>query len=361
MKIAIIGPVHPYKGGIALHTTQLAHHLQSAGHDVDVISWKAQYPFFYPGEQFVPDGKPELPVFEKSKRVLSWKNPAGWVVWAKRLKRYDQIIFIWWLPTVQGPVYTTMMKALGKSGPRKVILCHNLIQHSAGPADKLLTKKVLNMADSIIVHTNEMAELASEFTDTPIRVSAMPAHLPGKPSIKQLNEPAKSLLFFGLVRQYKGVDILLRSLANIPAIKLVVAGEMWGKQQTKLLALIDELKLNDRVELKPGYVPAEDIADLFAASDALVMPYRSATASNNPDLAFANGRPVIATRVGSLQKQIRDKVDGLLCKPNDVESLSSAINYFYQPGVVNKLAANIPVVSSENDWYNYTQTITKID
>src|SRR5438309_5583802 len=88
MRIAIVGPAHPYKGGIPQHTTELAHHLRAAGHEVSLISWRNQYPFFYPGEQFVPDDKPELPVFSGVKRVLSWRNPVGWLRWGRRLRGY---------------------------------------------------------------------------------------------------------------------------------------------------------------------------------------------------------------------------------------------------------------------------------
>src|SRR5665213_3408361 len=121
MKIAIVGPTHPYKGGIAQHTTQLAHHLQAAGHDVEIISWRAQYPFFYPGVQFVPQAKPELPVFPHTKRVLSWKNPAGWLRWGRRLRAYDKVIFVWFVPTIQGPIYRSILQALGKRGAETII------------------------------------------------------------------------------------------------------------------------------------------------------------------------------------------------------------------------------------------------
>jgi len=361
MKIAIIGPVHPYKGGIAQHTTELAHRLTDAGNEVTVISWKTQYPFFYPGEQFVANDKPELPVFENSKRVMSWKNPLGWRKWAKKLKNYDEVIFVWWVPTVQGPVYDTMMRTLGKKGPRKLILCHNVIQHSAGPLDNRLTKRVFNKADAVLVHTEALANRAKELTKTPVIVSNMPAHLPNQPKQQAAHSSVqKHVLFFGLVRQYKGVDILLKALEQVPEITLTVAGEMWGKQQAKLNELVEELGLKDRVTLLPGYVPAENIAGLFKQSDALVMPYRAGTASHTSALAFTHGVPVIATKVGSMPQQIRDGVDGLLCDPESPESLAAAIKHFYEPGVAQKLFAGIPNtgMAAEKDWADYVIAIT---
>lgn len=359
MKIAIVGPTHPYKGGIAQHTTQLAHHLEAVGHDVEIVSWKIQYPFFYPGQQFVPEGVPEIPVFGQTRRVLSWKNPIGWITQARKLRRFDKVIFVWWVPSIQGPVYLTMLKALGKNRPETIMLCHNIVSHSASPIDRLLTKQVFKNTDKLIVHTEKLAEQASKLTGTPISVASMPAHLPGQPKVQPTNGQLKHhLLFFGLVRHYKGVDILINALAKLPDIKLTVAGEMWGKQEVNLRQLITSLELDQRVKLLSGYVPAEAIAPLFADSDALVMPYRSGTASQNVDLAFAYGRPVIATTVGSAPDQIDDKLNGLLCAPDNVEALAETIKYFYQDDVAQRLLANIKPINPEADWLKYIQAIT---
>lgn len=357
MKIAIVGPTHPYKGGIAQHTTQLAHHLKDAGHDVSIISWRSQYPFFYPGEQFVPDGIPEMPVFKNSQRVLSWKNPFGWIVQARRLRQFDKVIFVWWVPLIQGFVYPVMVKALGKHHPKLVLLCHNITSHSSGSLDKTISRITFNSVDKLLVHTPALADQARELTNTPIIVAAMPAHLPGQPKVQTNHQLSHQLLFFGLVRHYKGVDVLIKALANLPNVKLTIAGEMWGKQETNLRQLITDSNLQSRVKLLPGYVPAESIATLFAESDALVMPYRSGTASQNAELAFAYGRPVIATTVGSAPEQISDKFNGLLCAPDDVEALSRAITYFYQADVAQKLLTNVKPVNPDEVWSNYLQTI----
>ena len=360
MKIAIVGPTHPYKGGIAQHTTQLAHHLEDTGNDVEIISWRAQYPFFYPGVQFVPEATPELPVFSHTKRVLSWKNPAGWLRWGRKLRAYDKVIFIWFVPTIQGPIYRIMQQSLGKHSLETIILCYNVVQHSAGPADKKITALVFNRADRLLVHTTTLATLAQKLSNTPVSVATMPAHLPGHPDAsKHPNKLQHHLLFFGLVRLYKGVDILLHALAHVPDITLTVAGEMWGKQQVKLEALISELKLGKRVTLLPGYVPAEDIGGLFQAADALIMPYRAGTASQTAELAFAHGVPVIATKVGSMPQQIRNGIDGLLCEPNDVTDLTAAITHFYESGVAASLRSRIPKSHAEADWQHYVDVIVQ--
>lgn len=359
MKIAIVGPTHPYKGGIPQHTTALAHHLAEAGHQVTLVGWKHQYPFFYPGQQFVPDGKPELPLFTDSKRALSWRNPAGWALWARRLRGYDKVIFVWFVPTIQGPVVLTMMKALGRKGPKKVILVHNVISHGASGPDKTLTKLAFSRADELLVHSESQAEQAREFTAAPVKVAKLPAHLPGQPKQVKHDGPLRHhLLFFGLVRKYKGIDILLRALAAVPDISLTIAGEMWGKQRGSLEGLVNELGLGDRVSLRPGYVPADQIAGLFEQSDSQVLPYRKATGSQMVDMAFTHGVPVIASRTGSLGAQVRDGVDGLLFEPEDVAALTAAIKHFYEPGVAAGLRARIPRLASEGDWQAYVSALT---
>lgn len=360
MKIAIIGPTHPYKGGIPQHTTELAHRLSKSGHEVEIISWRNQYPFFYPGIQFVPEGKPELKPFTNTRRVLSWKNPLGWWRWAKRLKHYDEVIFVWWVPTIQGPVYLNMLRALGKKGPTTVLICHNVLQHAAGPIDERLARAVLNRVDTVVVHSDAQAELARSLTATPVVTLTMAAHLPGSPTTAKPHDKLyQHLLFFGLVRRYKGVDILLEALANVPNVALTIAGEMWGKNEAELRGLIDSLGLQPRVELKPGYVPADAIAGLFAKADALVLPYRSGTATQNTDLAFAHGVPVIATRVGSIPDRLHDGVDSVLCDPDDPVSLAAAIHRFYEPGIARKLSQHLPTTSADRDWNAYIQALTQ--
>lgn len=359
MKIAIIGPTHPYKGGIPQHTTELASRLSQAGHDVTLVSWRNQYPFFYPGVQFVPGNKPEITPFANTKRVLSWRNPVGWWRWAKRLKHYDEVIFVWWVPMIQGPVYLNMLRVLGKNGPATTIICHNVIQHSASPIDERLTRAVLNQTDCVVVHSEAQAELARRLTKTPVTTLTMAAHLPGGPvAAKPHTKLYRHLLFFGLVRHYKGVDRLFEALANIPEVSLTVAGEMWGKNETQLRELLTTLNIKSRVELRPGYVPAEDIAGLFAKADALVLPYRSGSATQNTDLAFAHGVPVIATRVGSIPDRLRDGVDSLLCEPDDAISLAAAIHRFYEPGVARELSQHLPAASADRDWDIYVQALT---
>jgi len=350
MRIAIVGPTSPYKGGIAQETTELAHRLQAAGHDVKIVSWKVMYPkLLYPGNQFVPGGQGEGLPFANSSRDLNWKNPAGWLREGHRLRTYDHVIFVWWVPTFQGPAYLAMLKALGAKSTS--LIAHNVLPHEPRPGDKALTKAVFSRVGHIITHTDELARLAQKFTAKPVETVPLPLALPGSGAAKRPAELTKQLLFFGIVRPYKGLDVLLRALKEIPDIKLHVAGEIWDLKNYQ--KLITELSLDERVTLQPGYVSDDDLPELFTHSDALILPYRSGTGSQHVAIAHSYGLPVIATSVPAFANQVKDGQDGLLCRPGSAESLAQAIKEFYKPGVAKKLQKGIPHLSVDQQWAAY--------
>ncbi|MEO3786642.1 glycosyltransferase family 4 protein [Actinocorallia sp. B10E7] len=326
MRIALVGPAFPYKGGGAQHTTELAHRLRAAGHEVALESWKAQYPgFLYPGQQTID--VPEGEVFPGTRRELSWRRPDGWLRVGRRLRSYDLVVFAV-LSSVQVPAYLGLLRGIGGAA-RTVALCHNVLPHEPKPYDRPLMRALLRRVDGALVHSPQQEELARLLGTAPVSVADLPAHLPAtRPAEEPVGSGARGrLLFFGIVRPYKGLDVLLRALPD--GVGLTVAGEFWGGLDDTR-ALVAELGLRERVELLPGYVPAERIGGLFAACDALVLPYRSATASQNVLMAFEHGVPVIATRVGGFPSQLREGVDGLLADPGDVVSLREAIVRFYR-------------------------------
>ncbi|GAA3238919.1 glycosyltransferase family 4 protein [Actinocorallia longicatena] len=323
MRITVVGPAFPYKGGGAHHTTELAHRLAAAGHEVTLLSWSAQYPgFLYPGQQTIsePEGEP----FPATRRELSWRRPDGWLRAGRRLRSRDLVIFAVLSP-VQVPAYLGILRGIG-GRTRVTALCHNVLPHEPKPYDRPLMRALLRRAGSVLVHSAGQAELARGLTERPVAVAELPPHLPSAGGERAPGVRGR-LLFFGIVRPYKGLDVLLRALPE--RVSLTVAGEFWGGLDDTR-ALIDSLGLGDRVELRPGYVPAGEINGLFDAADALVLPYRSATASQNVRLGFEHGVPVIATRVGGFPGQIREGVDGLLADPGDPASLRTAIERFYR-------------------------------
>jgi glycosyltransferase involved in cell wall biosynthesis len=167
-------------------------------------------------------------------------------------------------------------------------------------------------------------------------------------------------LFFGIVRPYKGLDVLLRALAaGPPKLTLTVAGEFWGGTRGSE-TLAAELGLGDRVRLRPGYVPADQVGPLLREADALVLPYREATASQNVWLAHSHGVPVIATRTGTFPQQVSDGVDGLLCEPGDPGDLARALRRFCEPGEGDRLRAGVQPVDPEPYWGAYLKALLSL-
>ncbi len=420
MRIALIGPAHPYKGGGARHTTELALRLAAAGHDVVIESWRAMYPAaLYPGVQTAPaaEGEP----YPRTRRLLSWRRPDGWLRAGRRLRDCDLAVFTFLAP-VQVPAYLVIMRGMrhGSAAPAAVVICHNVLPHERRPGDIALTRALLHHATAVLTHTERLARAARDLAPgTPVQVADLPPHLPAVPArvadspdpppapqaardaaavtavpvrgadppdappapqaarhaaavTAVPGEPGRAgqlppapaslhLLFFGIVRPYKGLDVLLRALALARpgsglTLTLTVAGEFWGGLDATR-ALVSELGLDDRVELRPGYVPAGDIGALLRRADALVLPYRSATASQNAWLAFAHGVPVIATRTGTFCKQVSDGMDGLLCEPGDHASLAAVLAGFSKPGVAERLRRGVRPVEPDALWEAYLDAL----
>ncbi len=367
MRIALVGPAHPYKGGGARHTTELAHRLAAAGHDVIIESWRAQYPRrLYPGQQTVdvPEGEP----YPRTYRRLAWYRPDGWLAAGRRLRPADLVVPVLLTP-LQVPPYLAVMAGLGRKPgrPRTTVIAHNVLPHERRPGDITLTRALLTHADTVLTHSAGQAAQARELVPgATVRTARIPPHLPAAARHHQGAERAGwpaaahiNLLFFGIVRSYKGLDVLLHALACAPAhVTLTVSGEFWGGPgETE--RLIADLGLRDRVTLRPGYVPADAIPALFAAADALVLPYREATASQNALLAFAHGVPVITTTAGALAEAVRDGVDGLTCAPDDVEDLLRALIQISDPRTVQRLRAGVTAVDPEPDWADYLRVLTE--
>jgi glycosyltransferase involved in cell wall biosynthesis len=161
------------------------------------------------------------------------------------------------------------------------------------------------------------------------------------------------------VRRYKGLDVLLRALADTkPDVYLTIAGEIW-EDRDGLLRLISDLQLGDRVTLSDGYVAADDVPALFAAADALVLPYRSGTASQNALIALQFGIPVIATRAGAIADSVADGVNGLLCAPGDVSDLTRAIRTLYEPGTLELLQQGVRIPDTGRAWADYVAAVER--
>jgi glycosyltransferase involved in cell wall biosynthesis len=364
LKVALVGPTHPFKGGVASHTTTLAHELAEAGHEVTLVSWSHLYPSaLYPGEQAVPGGSPDVEPFPRTLRVLSWARPDTWVRTGRRLRDVDVIVVVHVIPAVV-PAHLALLRAAGVGrtsstgrGPRSVVIAHNVLPHEGHPGDRQLMAAFLARVDAVVVHSDEQASLAASLGATHVKELDLPPHLPGGDPEPRPDRAAGDadvrLLSLGIVRDYKGVDLLVDALRDVPGTRLTVAGELWGDAGRRVRDLAADPRLDGRVEVHGGYVPADRIAGLMARHDVVALTYLSATASQNALLARRHGMPVLATAVGTFPEQVRDDVDGLLVPPGDREALVRALQRLAEPGAVDTLRTEVRPPDLSGPWANY--------
>jgi len=349
VRIALVGPARPEHGGAARHTTELASRLAAAGHNVIIESGAVSGP---------TDDQEEYP---RTYRRLAWYRPDTWIAAGRRLRSADLVVFAL-VSHAQAASYLSVLTALtrGPDRPRTAVICH-----PAPPSDRL-TRTLLARADTVIVHSAAQAAQARALApEVPIVIARMPPHLPvvsqeisaERAVALAPGYPRTRLLFFGAVRPDKGLDLLLQALARTPDhVTLTVAGE-FGDGPAPVRELIATLNLGTRVTLRPGYVPAAGLPALFAAADALVLPYRQAAGSQNVLLAFSFGVPVIATTAGALAEAVRDGVDGLTCTPGDVEDLARALNQIAVPQVARSLRAGVRPPDPGPYWSAYLRAV----
>jgi glycosyltransferase involved in cell wall biosynthesis len=355
VRIALVGPTHPYKGGIAQHTTRLAHALADAGDDVELVSWSAQYPDrLYPGVQRLPWDRPEVPPFPATRYPLSWARPDSWWVAGRSLRAFDAALLVLATP-LQVPPYRTMLAARGVQGGRVATVAHNVLPHELRPGDRALVRGLLRRSELVVTHTEALRAQAAALG------AQEAAALPLPPLLADTEAPRtpgcrRTLLFFGLIRPYKGLDVLLEALARAPDVRLVVAGEVWGDPEV-WRDQVASLGLERRVDLRLGYVEADRLPGLFAEADALVLPYRSGTATANVDLARQHGVPVLCSGIPALTSVVRPDVDALVVEPGDVGGLAAAIRRLYQPGELARLTAGVRPPDLQAAWAGYAREI----
>lgn len=364
LRVAVVGPTHPYKGGVAAHTTTLAHQLAEAGHDVTLVSWSHLYPSrLYPGEQAVPGGTPDVEPFPRTVRALSWARPDTWVRTGRRLRDFDAVIVVHVIPAAV-PAHLALLRAAGSgrrgdsAGPRAVVVAHNVLPHEPHPGDGALMRTFFERVDAVLVHSAEQARVAHDLGARRVSVADLPPHLPGgAPVERPVHDGPTRLLALGIVREYKGVDLLMRALAQVPGPTLTVAGEMWGEAGAAVKALAQDPRLRGRVQVHGGYVPADRLAPMLASHDVLALTYRSATASQNALLGQRHGLPVLASEVGTFGVQVRDGVDGLLVPPGDEEALVAALRRLADPAYAAQLRSAVRPPDLSGSWATYVGTL----
>ncbi|MCX6639774.1 MAG: glycosyltransferase [bacterium] len=360
MKLAFLGPTYPQRGGIARYGTCLLGALQQR-HICLGIGFNKLYPsILFPGKGQMELG--DLPEGgAQAQPLLHYANPLTWLQ-AHRLITDHQpqsLVLTWWIPF--WALHLGWLQRRLPPTTRLIILCHNVLPHENRLVDARLTKWALKPANRFIVHSEEnRSQLLNWFPAAKVIRREHPiysygnSNLPSRETARQkLGVSGKLLLFIGFVRHYKGVDVAIRALAKVtselPDLKLWIAGEFWESAEP-YHRLVNELNLSDRVKIEPGYLPEEDMVLRVAASDGMILPYRSATGSGALATAYALDRPVIATRCGCFNEMVIPEQTGLLADPGDVDSLASAIKEFYSGAGPDRFNPGVLAINQKFTW-----------
>ncbi len=371
LRFCLIGPTHPYRGGIAHYTTLLAQHLRK-NHETLLISFSRQYPkWMYPGKT---DRDPSAkPLKTDAEFVLDPLNPFSWWRTIRRIREWqaDVVILQWWVP-FWAPAWSIISRFIKyqSNKPRVIYICHNVLPHEIGWFGKLILPWVFRVAlgasDGFIVHSRYDGDVLQKYLPgTNFQVTPLPTYeVLG--SIDNGKLPAELpvgtplLLFCGFVRPYKGLDVLLDALPSVLSerrLHLLIAGEFWQDCKTYYRNQIDRLKLNHAVSIIDQYLPNETLAACIAKSDVIVLPYRSATQSAIIQLAFGQRRPVITTNVGGLAEVVEHGKTGLVVPPGDPQALAVAINRFFDEALGPVFSENIRNQSHRFAWQRLIESL----
>lgn len=368
--IVLIGPVYPYKGGIS-HYTGLMYQALSKKYHVEMVSFKMQYPkLLFKKEQ--KDYSNDMFKIQNTKYWIHTANPCNWIHTAKKIRNMhpDLIIVQWWHPYF-APCYKIMMGLL--KGYKKLFVCHNVFPHERFPLDRKLVKMALKTGNRYIVQSKMDANDLKSIISNPIfKQTVHPTYNAfkfedmskekGRELLKLSNED-KVLLFFGFVREYKGLKHLINALPHvldkISGIKLLIVGD-FGDDKQDYLDLIAEKQVESSIEIHDGYIPDKEVEKYFAASDLVVLPYESATQSGIVQIAYGFEKPVIVTNVGGLPDVVTDGKTGYVVEPKNPDALAKAIVEFFVGKKEELFIQNVRSEAYKFSWDRMVEVIEEL-
>jgi glycosyltransferase involved in cell wall biosynthesis len=361
MRLCLIGPSYPFRGGIAHYTTLLYRHLRSA-HQVTFYAFKRQYPeWFFPGK--TDRDTSESPLQETDvENLLDFLNPYTWWQVYRRLTRDrpDLVIIPWWT-SFWTPQFWTIATLLKRFCPIKILfICHNIVDHESHIFSRICTRAVLSTGDYFFVHSESDAKRLRELVPTAsITPTFHPRYdffstgmLAPSEAKAKLDLHGDTILFFGFIRPYKGLEDLLRALPLILQqrhITLLVVGEFW-QGRAAFTKQIHALHIEHAVRIVDRYVPNEEVGLYFSAADLVILPYVSGTGSGIVQIAYGLEKPVVATRVGSLPEVVEDGRTGYLVDPGDPQALADAVLRFFLEEKTHEFVDNIRRARGKFSW-----------
>jgi glycosyltransferase involved in cell wall biosynthesis len=369
--VVIVGPAHPYRGGIAQYNHRLAQELSAQGHTVEVYTFTLQYPnLLFPGKTQYSTSDTPKGVFIK--RKINSINPFNWIKIGRELnnKKADLVIFRYWLPFM-APCLGTIARLIKKNKHTTcVAIADNIIPHEKRMGDSFLTRYFVNSVDRFLVMSKTVEEDLKTFSSSkPCAFYPHPLYdnfgeLISKEAAKktlQLEENTRYILFFGLIRDYKGLDLLLDAFSHPyfteHNIKLLIAGEFYGSSEKYQAAL---KKLGTQGVLHDSFIPDEEVANYFCAADVVVQPYKSATQSGITQIAYHFNKPMIVTNVGGLAELIPHNQVGYCVKPYTSE-IRQAIMRFYDENKEQAFSENAALEKNKFSWKGLVDSLLNIN
>ena len=370
-KVIIIGPGHPLRGGLATFNQRLAKEFLEMGYDCSIYSFSLQYPsFLFPGKtQYTNEPAPEgIKIFS----VINSINPFNWLKIGRRLKKEkpDIIVVRFWLPFM-GPALGTVLRKVKKNRHTKIIcIADNVIPHEKRFGDKSFTKYFLKSCDAFITMSEKVMSDLKEFrNDKPVKLVQHPLYdnfgeIISKSEAREhlgLPQTEKIVLFFGFIRKYKGLDLLLEAMADEKlrnsGIRLMIAGEFY-EDEKNYQEQLDKPGIRDNLILKTYFIPDSEVKYYLCAADVVIQPYRNATQSGVTPLAYHFEKPMIVTNVGGLPSLVPHEKAGLVVEP-DPKSIANGILKFYELGE-NYFIPHLREEKKKYSWATMANAITQL-
>ena len=373
MRVIILGTAWPYRGGLAAFNERLAYQYQTEGHEVEIITFTLQYPsFLFPGKSQYSDEP--APKGLKITRMLNAVNPFSWMKTGMYIKRQkpDLLITKFWLPFM-APALGTVSRVAKHTGMQRVSILDNLVPHEHRIGDKMFARYFVGSIDGMIAMSQSVLDDADLFDPKHLKPRCLCMHplydLYGNTMSKEdackifgINPDGRYALFFGFIRNYKGLDLLLEAMADERigqmGIKLIVAGEFYGDPKP-YMEQIERLGIGDRVILKTDFIPDSEVNRYFCAADVVVQPYKTATQSGVTQIAFNFEKPMIVTNVGGLPEIVPNEKVGFVVEP-DAKTIADAIVRYYEEGWQDRLTEGVKEEKKKYLWENMTKAISEV-
>lgn len=371
-KVLIIGPAYPLRGGLATFDELFCRAFNEQGHHCEIVSYSLQYPgFLFPGStQFDTSG--QAPKGISIHTLINSVNPFSWLKTAAFIKKHkpDYVVFRYWIPFM-GPALGTIARRIRKKGIKVLAITDNVIPHEKRPGDRAFTKYFIKSCDGFITMSQAVLQDLEQFTRTPHKrfllhplYTSFGEKLPKQVARQKLGIGTndKVILFFGLIRKYKGLDILLEAMADERirrlGVKLLIAGEFY-EDRAYYDEIIQRNHLESSILLHAGFVANEEVKTYFSATDLVTLTYRSATQSGVTQVAFHFEKPVLVTNVGGLSEIIPHGVCGYVVE-FDKTQVADAIVDFYEQHREEAYTQGMVREKQKYDWRIFVEKVEEL-